>query len=107
MEENRRRYGSRDYVAAQGVMRQVLVKVVNERYEETLSRIACPTIFVWGADDRTAPVERAREASTLVAGSKVIEIPGAGHLTPLSAPAALRSAVEEVLSSAGTNHLKS
>ena len=36
MERWRERYGSPDYLAAHGVMRDVLVRAVNESYEEQL-----------------------------------------------------------------------
>ena len=42
MERARRRHGSADYRAAQGVMRDVLVRLVNERYDDALSALALP-----------------------------------------------------------------
>ena len=39
MEEIRRSRGSADYRAATGVMREILVKVVNESYEEELEAV--------------------------------------------------------------------
>jgi pimeloyl-ACP methyl ester carboxylesterase len=56
LEAARQRYGSPDYRAAQGVMRQVFVKVVGERYEEQLAAIDCPVSLVWGDDDTAAPL---------------------------------------------------
>jgi len=41
----RQRYGSADYKAASGVMRDVLVRIVNEDYRDELGRIACPVAF--------------------------------------------------------------
>ena len=42
MEAARQRFGSADYRAAQGVMRQVLVRAVNERYGDELAALRCP-----------------------------------------------------------------
>jgi len=97
MEALRQRYGSTDYRAAEGVMRQVLVRSVNESYEEALGVIRCPVTLVWGDDDAVVPVGVARTADGVLDDSRLIVLPGAGHLTPLSVPVALRDAVIELL----------
>lgn len=97
MEALRQRYGSTDYRAAVGVMRQVLVRVVNERYDDALSAIRCPITLLWGDDDSVAPVEMARVVAGKLDDARLIVLPGAGHLTPLSVPAALHDALVERL----------
>ena len=47
MERARRHHGSADYRQARGVMREVLVKVVNESYESQLREIRQPVYLVW------------------------------------------------------------
>jgi len=97
MEGLRHRHGSADYRAAQGVMRPVLVRVVNEHYEEALAAIRCPVTFVWGDDDEVAPVAMARVAARQMSDAQLIELPGAGHLTPLTSPQSLYRAVTSAL----------
>jgi pimeloyl-ACP methyl ester carboxylesterase len=97
MEALRQRHGSTDYRAAEGVMRQVLVRVVNESYEDVLGVIRCPVTLVWGDDDAEVPVDVARVAARGLDDSRLVVLPGAGHLTPLSVPVALRDAVVECL----------
>jgi pimeloyl-ACP methyl ester carboxylesterase len=97
MESLRHRYGSNDYRNATGIMRSVLVHVVNESYEEDLARITCPVELVWGADDTAAPVEVAREACNLLRDAKLEVIPDGGHMTPLSSPDLLRHSVQRLL----------
>jgi pimeloyl-ACP methyl ester carboxylesterase len=92
MEKLRRRYGSADYQRASGVMRPILVRIVNESYEQDLARIACPVELVWGADDTVVPLAVARQACGLLPHARLEIIDGAGHMTPLSAPGALREA---------------
>ncbi len=99
MEALRQRYGSSDYRAATGVMRQVLVRVVNETYEDQLGAVTCPTELVWGADDAEVPVAVAQAAGRMLAASTLTVVPGAGHLLPLTSPGELRSAVERNLRS--------
>ncbi len=97
MERARRRYGSPDYRAAQGVMREVLVRLVNERYDEALAALGCPVELVWGDDDAEAPLETARALERAIPHARLTLCPGAGHLLPLTAPVELRAAVERAL----------
>ena len=94
MERARHRYGSADYRAAQGVMRQVLVRLVNESYEDSLAALRCPVELVWGDDDTEATVETARALERAIPQARLTLCPNAGHLLPLTAPAELRAAVE-------------
>jgi pimeloyl-ACP methyl ester carboxylesterase len=98
MERLRHRYGSYDYRNANGIMRSVLVRVVNESYEEELPRITCPVRLVWGANDTAAPVEIAQEACALLRDAKLEVISDGGHMTPLSSPDVLRQSVQRLLS---------
>jgi len=93
MEAARQRHGSADYRAAEGVMRQVLVKTLAEHYEDQLAAIGCPISLVWGDNDTAAPLAAAEELVRIHPGTTLTVCPGAGHLTPLTAPAALRRAV--------------
>jgi pimeloyl-ACP methyl ester carboxylesterase len=95
MDTARQRYGSADYRAAEGVMRQVLVRSLAETLEGPLGRLSCAVELVWGDDDTAAPLAGAEAAQALVpGGARLTVCPGAGHLTPLSAPDALRAAIE-------------
>jgi pimeloyl-ACP methyl ester carboxylesterase len=97
MEAARQRYGSADYKAAQGIMRQVHVRSVNETYEAQLDAVQCPVHMIWGADDTATPLEVAERAVARVARGDLEVYPGVGHLTPLLIPAALRAAVVSCL----------
>lgn len=101
MEALRRRYGSADYLAATGVMRGVHVTVVNETYEPQLRAIGAPVELVWGDDDAEVPVAVAEEALRLLDRAALTVVPGAGHLTPRTAPDALRAAVLRVREATG------
>ena len=92
LERLRHRYGSADYRAATGVMRQVLVRTVNERYDKVLAQLECPVELVWGDDDREAPLAVAKLAGQRLHHATLTVSPGGGHLTPLTAAPALRAA---------------
>lgn len=53
--------GSRDYRQADDVMRQVLVKAVNDDLSPDLGFVECPTLLVWGSDDRETPLWMGRK----------------------------------------------
>lgn len=93
LERARERYGSRDYREASGVMRGVLVRVLQEDYTDTLRALRCPVILVWGTDDTAAPIELAHGALQVLKDGRLIELPGVGHFVPTVAPAALYDAV--------------
>jgi pimeloyl-ACP methyl ester carboxylesterase len=98
MEKARRSQGSSDYANASPAMRAVHVKLVNETYDDAIAATRCPVELVWGDDDTAAPLAAARElASRLGDRAHVTVVDGAGHLTPLTAPDALRAAVDRLL----------
>jgi pimeloyl-ACP methyl ester carboxylesterase len=59
----------------------------------TLPRIRCPTVVIFGAEDKiTTPADAGRLVQTL-RGSRLVTIPGAGHLPNLENPAAFDAAL--------------
>jgi len=95
LESAKSRFGSADYRAATGVMRDVLVTVVNEQYPNELALLECPVELVWGADDREVPVSMARRAAALIPGDANLTIvEGVGHHIPLRRPDTLKAAIE-------------
>lgn len=97
MEKLRRSRGSADYQAASGVMRDVLVRVVNESYEAELTSLRCVTQLVWGELDTAAPLDMARSACALVGDATLQVLPGIDHFVPSRAPGALNAALRDVL----------
>jgi pimeloyl-ACP methyl ester carboxylesterase len=97
LEAARRRYGSADYRAATGVVREVLVATVAESYEAELRALRCPVALVWGADDTTVPVAVARAAKAIRPEARLEVLDGVGHLVPIEAPSPLAEAVATLL----------
>jgi pimeloyl-ACP methyl ester carboxylesterase len=100
LEAARRRYGSADYRAATGVVRDVLVATVGESYEAELAALRCPVALVWGADDTTAPLAVAVAAQRLVPAATLEVLDGVGHLVPTEAPERLAAAALAMLGGA-------
>ena len=59
-----------------------------------LGEIRCPTLVVCGADDVTSPPAEMQEIARQIPGAKYVEIPAAGHLSPLENPVAVNAAIE-------------
>ena len=68
--------GSEDYRNASGVMRQVLVNVVNEDLTEKAKKITCPTLLIWGESDAAVPVSEAKELEKTIPDSALIVLNG-------------------------------
>jgi pimeloyl-ACP methyl ester carboxylesterase len=97
LEAARRRYGSSDYRAATGVLRDVLVATINESYEDELTALRGPVALVWGADDAVAPVRVAEAARRLVPAATLEVLPDVGHLVPTESPDRLADATSSTL----------
>ena len=93
MEAQRRRHGSADYRAADGVLRGCLVRLVNEDYRDLLGRIEVPVALVWGAADTAAPLGMAREAQQLFPRATLAVSQSSGHLLDAPLHALLREAL--------------
>jgi pimeloyl-ACP methyl ester carboxylesterase len=65
---------------------------------DVLARFAGPSLVVVGEKDVITPPAKAQELVKLLQGSKLVEIPGAGHLSNLEAPAAFNATAESFLS---------
>lgn len=97
LERARQQYGSADYRAATGVMRDVLVTAVNETYERELGLLSCPVRMVWGERDTAAPLAVARSALPKLADGSLDVVAGAGHDVHLSHPERVQAAIDGLL----------
>jgi len=62
-----------------------------------LAEIRCPVLVVVGADDVISPPTEMRAMATAIPGSRVAEIPQAGHMAPMEQPDAVNHAILEFL----------
>lgn len=71
--------GSRDYRNATPIMRETLVKVVNEDLSEQAKKIEAPTLLMWGDNDTEAPLEDAKLLEKLIPDAGLIVFPNSTH----------------------------
>ena len=97
MEKYRRRFGSSDYRAAEGVMRDILVRVIAEDYLEDAARVTAPVTLVWGEADVPAPLAAAEKSMDYFPHATLRVVSGAGHLLEGNLEAELTDAVTHAL----------
>lgn len=76
-----KKYGSTDYKASDGIMRQTMVKVINDNLIELLHLIKAPTLLIWGENDEDTPVYMGKIMEEKIKDSGLIILKGAGHFS--------------------------
>jgi len=64
-----------------------------------LPEIDCPTLVVVGSEDAISPPEEMRRIAGAIPGARLVEVPDAGHMSPMENPAAVNAALREFLAS--------
>lgn len=67
-----------------------------------LGEIGCPVLVVVGAEDAISTPEEMRSIAAGIPDSRLVEIPGAGHMSPMEQPEAVNRAVREFLGASPT-----
>jgi pimeloyl-ACP methyl ester carboxylesterase len=64
---------------------------------DRLGEIGCPTLIVWGAEDKLVPARDADEFARLIPNSRKVVWPETGHVAMLERPAAFNALLEAFL----------
>ena len=70
---------------------------------DVLTRVDVPTLLLYGDRDMRAPSKAAHDLHAGISGSKLVFIPGAGHVSNIDAPERFNSEVRAFLGSAPAN----
>jgi len=62
-----------------------------------LGRVTCPSLVVWGAEDRFVPIAHGEEYARLLPEARLVRVEGAGHLPLMERPAEAGRAIREHL----------
>lgn len=79
IDEWKSKQGSEDYRNASPIMKQCLVKAVNEDLTHLLPLIKQETLLVWGVNDTATPISDARIMEEKIPNSGLAVIQNAGH----------------------------
>lgn len=77
---------NRDYVKANGTMKETIKKVLDEDLIEDLSKIKTKTLLVWGGADKMVPVKYAYIFKEKIEDSRLEILPKIGHSPHLETP---------------------
>lgn len=91
-----RRNTTRDFVSwARGFVAPDVgaISMSPERYRA----LGVPTGIVWGDRDTLTPLAQGQRLATLIAGSEMVVLPGAGHIPQIEDPTAFRAALDRML----------
>jgi len=86
LDKFKNRRGSEDYRKATPVMRDTLVKLVNEDLRHLLPNIKQPTLLIWGENDDATPLSDAKIMEKLLPDGGLVVVKGAGHYCYLEQP---------------------
>lgn len=83
LEKFYKKFGSTDYQASKGMMRKILVTVVNDNLRPLLKDIKTETLLVWGRNDEDTPVYMGKIMEQEIKGSGLVVLENAGHYSYL------------------------
>lgn len=83
MEKFYKKFGSDDYQDSSGIMRKILVKLVNENLKPLLKDIKAPTLLIWGDEDEATPLYMGKIMEREIADSGLVVLEGTGHYSYL------------------------
>ena len=70
---------------------------MDQKYTDEIARllgeVRCPTLILWGAEDRWIPIARGQQLQRTVPGARLRAIADAGHLVQADAPEAIVAAL--------------
>lgn len=72
-------FGSKDYKSVNGVMRETLVKIVNEDLLPLLKEIETKTLIIWGEFDKELPLRHGLIMKENIKNSNLVVIKNGGH----------------------------
>ena len=93
----RMKAGSTDYRNSSGIMRAILVRIVNEDIRKVLPQIEAPTLLIWGEKDTSAPLAGGKLMHELIYNSELRIIPGCGHFPHLDNHAFVANIMDKFL----------
>jgi pimeloyl-ACP methyl ester carboxylesterase len=79
------------------LVRTLLCFMIRPDVRDELGDISVPTLIIAGGADVSLPPSLSRDLHARIAGSRLVELPGVGHSSPVEDPAAVTGALERFL----------
>lgn len=87
VERYKKSHGSADYRAASPVMRECMVRAINEDLTPLLPGVTPETLLIWGTEDTATPLSDGEKMEQTMPDAGLAKIPGAGHFCFSDSPA--------------------
>ena len=97
LEKFQKNAGSEDYRNSPQVMRQSMVKLINEDMREYLPNIKVPTLLLWGENDTATPVEDGELMEKMIPDAGIVKVAGCSHYVFLEQPAYINNIIKTFL----------
>ena len=91
--------GNYDYYKAKGIMKEVFKKVIQEKWAHLLKEINCPTLLIWGEQDKLVPPKEGEILKKMMKNSELIVLKDVGHNPYLDCPETLAQKIIEFVKS--------
>ena len=91
IEHYKETHGSADYRAASPLMRECMVKAINEDLTELLPGVKPETLLIWGTADTATPVSDGELMEQKMPDAGLARIEGAGHFSFADEPVIFRN----------------
>lgn len=101
VEDWKSRQGSADYRNASPIMRQCLVKSVNEDLTDILPRVSPEVLLIWGEKDTATPLSDGQKMEELMPNAGLAVIPAVGHYPFAENYPVFRSIMQSYFSAGG------
>lgn len=90
-------FGSADYKDASPIMRESMVKLINEDIRNFLPNVKVPTLLIWGENDTATPIADAKIMEKMIPDAGLVKVRGCSHYVFLENPAYVNIVIENFL----------
>lgn len=97
IENLKKKMGSEDYRNATPVMRDTLVKLVNEDLRDCLPKINVPTLLLWGENDTETPLEDAKIMEKEIPDAGLVTFKNCSHYVFLERPVQINNIINNFI----------
>ena len=91
------KFGSEDYKNASQILKQSLVKLINEDLKDCMTKIKVPTLLIWGEKDTATPLSDAKIMEKLIPDAGLVTIKNCTHYVFLENPYYVNIIIETFL----------
>lgn len=107
LENVKNHFGSADYKDASPILKETMVKLINEDVREFLPNIKVPTLLIWGENDTATPIEDAELMEKQIPDAGLIRVKGCSHYVFLENPAYVNIIIANFLTGGNNGSIRS